>query len=772
MPEHWKITAEDAAFFDRHLRDFVPDNVFDAHGHLYKLAHFDAASVPEIAGSPDVADWDAYVESARAWMGDKCPTGGLMFPYPLASCDVAAANTFIMDDLRDRRGSRALMLVKPGMDPAAVEGMLDADPWAGFKVYHMFADRERTMDAGNEEFLPEWVWELSNQRSLPIMLHMVRDEAMADPHNQKYIREHCLQYPNAKLILAHAARGFCGHHTVDGLEVLRGLDNVWFDTSAICDAAPLQTILRMFGPWKLMFGFDWPISVLRGRPVSVGYGFFWLYSHNATWDNWDLGTPHLIGIESLMALRQASRSLGLIDRDIELIFGGAARQMLGIADRSGQRTGHKLYEHAVDVIPSGVQLLSKKPEMYAPGQWPAYFAEARGCEAVDLDGNVYKDFSNVAVGASMLGYADPDVTDAVVRRVQLGSISSLNPPEEVELTDLLCEIHPWAAMARFTRAGGEAMATAVRIARARTKRDAVAICGYHGWSDWYIAANLGDHDALDGHLLPGLNPAGVPRPLRGTTLPFRYNQLDQLEAIVSAHGENLAAVIMEPTRGDDPDPGFLEGVREICTRNGTVLVFDEITIGWKLLVGGSHMRYGVIPDIAVFAKTISNGHPMGAIIGTAETMDAARDSFISSSYWTESVGPVAALATIRKMQRVNLPAHLFKVGTQISEGWAKVAERHHVPVTIGGHPEVSSLAFDHPEAAALTTLMTVRMLDRGYLAGCGYMFLTLAHEPRHVDDYLRALDEVFAELGEAIAKGDIEKRIGGPVKQTHFARLM
>jgi glutamate-1-semialdehyde 2,1-aminomutase len=430
------------------------------------------------------------------------------------------------------------------------------------------------------------------------------------------------------------------------------------------------------------------------------------------------------------------------------------------------------YREARAIIPGGTQLLSKRPEMFAPDQWPAYYREARGCEVIDIEGNRYIDMSLNGILSTILGFADPDVNAAVIRRVELGSMATLQTHDEVDLAKLLIEIHPWAGSSRFTRAGGESMAVAVRIARAGTGRDRIVLCGYHGWHDWYLAANLGgtNDDALQGHLLPGLDPAGVPSGLAGNTLTFHYNRLDELDAIFAEHGSEVAAVVMEPTRSVDPDPGFLEGVRERCDRIGARLVFDEISIGWRLCLGGAHLKFGVEPDVAVFAKALGNGFPIGAIIGTGEAMQAAQSSFISSTFWTEGVGPAAALACVRKMKEIDVPAHLREIGSLVVEGWRDLGRKHGLPVKFPGRPEAALLAFEHPESAALTTLMTAEMLKRGYLAGGGFN-ATLAHEPRHVEGYLAALDEVFAELRDAIDAGDIASRIGGPVKHTGFARL-
>ena len=439
-----------------------------------------------------------------------------------------------------------------------------------------------------------------------------------------------------------------------------------------------------------------------------------------------------------------------------------------------QQEGSKtqaLYRHARQRIPGGTQLLSKQPEMMAPEQWPAYFSEARGCETWDLDGRHYYDFSTNGIGSCLLGFCDPDVTDAVQRRIHLGSMCSLNAPEEVELADLLCEIHPWAEQVRFARCGGEACAMAVRIARATTDRSVVAVCGYSGWQDWCLAANLGDTDALRGHLLPGLDPLGVPRELRGTTVPFVYNRRDEFDALVAQHGDRLAAVIMEPCRNHDPDPGFLEHVRDEAHRVGALLIFDEITIGWRMHTGGVHLKYGVMPDLAVFAKALGNGHPIAAVIGTAAAMSGAHGSFISSTYWTESVGFVAALATLRKLNTVDVPGHVARLGRRVQQCWIDSARRYALPVRVGGYPCLAHFRFDHPQADALRTLYTQEMLALGFLAGAG-LYPTWAHTDAVVDRYAEAIDRVFFEVSQALARGDVVSRLRGPVAHSGFKRLL
>jgi len=433
-------------------------------------------------------------------------------------------------------------------------------------------------------------------------------------------------------------------------------------------------------------------------------------------------------------------------------------------------TGQRLYAKAKTRIPGGTQLLSKRPEMFLPEQWPSYYNRAHGVEVWDLDGNKYIDMSYNGIGACILGAADPDVDAAVKAAIDAGSMSTLNAPEEVELAELLCELHPWAEMVRYARCGGEAMAIAVRVARARTGRDRVAFCGYHGWQDWYLAANLADDRALDGHLLPGLEPAGVPRGLRGTALPFQYNHLEELKAIVSQHPGELAAIVMEPIRDHDPEPGFLEQIREIAFEIGAVLILDEITAGFRLNTGGAHLLYGIKPDIAVFAKAMSNGYPMAAILGKSDVMQAAQSTFISSTYWTERIGPAAALATIRKHRRCDVSQHLIRMGTMVQTGWRAAAHQAGLELEIGGIAPLGHFAFPGEQKQAARTLFTQLMLERGFLA-TGAFYATYAHGDHHVESYLEASQEVFVHVANALEQNTVIAQLKGPVAHIGFRRL-
>lgn len=421
-------------------------------------------------------------------------------------------------------------------------------------------------------------------------------------------------------------------------------------------------------------------------------------------------------------------------------------------------------------IPGMSQLLSKRPDMFSDGVWPGYYSHAKGVEVWDLDGNKYIDMSIGGIGANVLGYADSEVDGAVQEAIIRGSSSSLNCPEEVELADLLCELHPWAEKVRYARGGGEAMAVAVRIARAYTGRDKVAFCGYHGWHDWYLAANLETKDSLGEHLIKGLEPRGVPKALQGTALPFRYNYLEELEKIVAAYGNELAAIIMEPIRDHEPQPGFLEGVRRIADETGAVFIFDEVSSGFRMNTGGAHLNFGVNPDIAVFSKAMGNGYSIAAIIGKGAVMDAAQTSFISSTMWTERVGPTAALATIKKHRAYNVGEHLMTIGQAVQKGWKETASTHNVEIEIGGIPPLSHFSFKHEKALALKALFVQTMLEQGFLASTSF-YSMYAHTIDHVVQYIVAAERAFLELADAIRADNVETRLKGEPSKSGFQRI-
>ncbi len=428
-----------------------------------------------------------------------------------------------------------------------------------------------------------------------------------------------------------------------------------------------------------------------------------------------------------------------------------------------------LQDRAKEVIPGITQLLSKRPDQFSLGVWPGYFHRAKGVEVWDLDNNHYIDMSLGGIGATVLGYADDDVDEAVCQVIKSGVSSSLNCPEEVELAELLCAIHPWADKVRFARTGGEANAIAIRIARGFTGKEKIAFCGYHGWHDWYLAANL-KQDALGGHLLPGLNPIGVPQSLKDTAFPFRYNNINELKDIVSKNKGELAAIIMEPIRNEEPIAGFFEEVQAIAKAEGIVWIIDEISAGFRLNSGGAHLKLGFEPDIAVFAKAIGNGYPISAVIGKADVMQGIENSFISSTNWTERTGPVAAMATIRKFQKNNVADHLVDIGTQVQKGWNDLANKHGLKIQVGGIKPLSHFSFEYDEAQIMKAYFIQEMLEHGFLASTIF-YAMYAHTSEHVENYLSSVDQVFDQMMEFLRAGSLEKKLRGLPSQVGFKRL-
>jgi glutamate-1-semialdehyde 2,1-aminomutase len=403
-----------------------------------------------------------------------------------------------------------------------------------------------------------------------------------------------------------------------------------------------------------------------------------------------------------------------------------------------------------------------------PDQWPSYFSNAKGCKIWDLDGAEFIDMSLMGVGTNILGYGHPEVDEAVTRTVANGNMSTLNCPEEVYLAEKLIELHPWADMARFARSGGEANAIAIRIARAASGRDKVAICGYHGWHDWYLAANLGDEKNLAGHLLPGLEPNGVPQGLRGTVLPFNYNRFDELESLVNGH--DVGVIIMEVSRNQGPADGFLQKVRRLATQRGIVLVFDECTSGFRQTFGGLHKLYGVEPDMAMFGKALGNGYAITATIGRREIMEAAQTSFISSTFWTERIGPTAALKTLEVMERERSWERITGTGVAIGERWLALARRHGLSLTLNGLPALVGFSLPPARMLEYKTLITQEMLKKGFLASTS-IYACTEHTQPLIDQYFEALEPVFALIGECERGRAVEPLLEGPVCHAGFKRL-
>jgi glutamate-1-semialdehyde aminotransferase len=431
--------------------------------------------------------------------------------------------------------------------------------------------------------------------------------------------------------------------------------------------------------------------------------------------------------------------------------------------------GQDLYKRAKQIIPGGTMLLSKRPEMFLPEGWPSYFQKAKGCVITDLDGNELIDMSIMGIGTNTLGYGNEEVDAAVMQTIRQGNMSTLNCPEEVYLTEKLIEINPWADMVRFARTGGEANSIAIRIARAASGKDKVAICGYHGWHDWYLSANHNGSDDLSSHLIPGLSPNGVPKNLKDTVYPFNYNDFEGLLEIVNS--VEIGTIKMEVVRNFGPENNFLKKVRDLATKKGIVLIFDECTSGFRETFGGIHKKYNVEPDMAMFGKTLGNGYALTAVVGKKSVMQAAENSFISSTFWTERIGPTAALATLKVMEETKSWDIITKKGRKIQKLWEEVANENGVKINISGIPALSVYTFSSKNALKYKTYVTQEMLKRGFLASTLF-YASVAHKEKHIKLYGEALNEVYRYISKCEnGNEDINALLDGPVCHSGFKRL-
>jgi len=433
------------------------------------------------------------------------------------------------------------------------------------------------------------------------------------------------------------------------------------------------------------------------------------------------------------------------------------------------RKGQDLYKKAKTLIPGGTMLLSKRPEMFLPNNWPSYFSKAKGCKIWDLDNQELLDMTIMGIGTNTLGYGHDAVDSAVLDTVRKGNMSTLSCPEEVYLAEKLIEMNSWAHMVRFARSGGEANSIAIRIARAASGKDKVAICGYHGWHDWYLSANHNSGDSLSGHLLPGLNPSGVPKALKDTVLPFHYNNYEELVDLVEKH--DIGVIKMEVLRNFGPEDNFLHKVRELATKKNIVLIFDECTSGFRETFGGIYKKFSVEPDVAMYGKTIGNGYALTAVVGKRSVMEAAQTSFISSTFWTERIGPTAALATLKVMEEIKSWEIITSIGKKIQEGWDSLASLHGLEINIAGIPSLSTYSFTSENALAYKTLIAQELLKKNILASTNF-YASIAHEDNYIQKYFSELDKVYAIIKKCENKElNINDLLDGPICHSGFKRL-
>ena len=424
--------------------------------------------------------------------------------------------------------------------------------------------------------------------------------------------------------------------------------------------------------------------------------------------------------------------------------------------------GQKMWIRAKNIIPGGTMLFSKNPDLFLPKYWPAYFERTKGCEVWDLQGNKYLDFSMMGVGTNILGYSRKEVDDAVRKIIDKGNMSTLNSKEEIFLAEKLVHMHPWAAKVRFARTGGEAAAIAVRIARAATGREKIAICGYHGWHDWYLAANLSNSKNLDNHLMKNLSINGVQKSLKKTAFVFDYNNFKQLEKIITEN--DIAAVVMEVCRNEKPQNNFLDKIRKLTKSKNIVLIFDECTSGFRENFGGLHLKYNIKPDIATFGKALGNGYAINAVVGTDAVMKYVNTTFISSTFWTDRIGSVAALETLKVMEKIKSWETITAIGKKIKKNWIFLKEKYKLELDIyEGIESLPRFNFKSPNNLFYKTYISQEFIKKNFLV-TNSIYACILHNSNQLNKYFEILDEIFLKI-KKIENDELilENLLDGPV---------
>lgn len=403
------------------------------------------------------------------------------------------------------------------------------------------------------------------------------------------------------------------------------------------------------------------------------------------------------------------------------------------------RQSEEALARALKTIPLGSQTFSKSKTQYPYGVSPFFLVRGSGSHVWDVDGNEYIDFVN-GLAAIILGYNDPDVNAAVKAQLECGVIFSLPHPIETQVAEKIVEMVPCAEMARFGKNGSDATAGAVRLARAHTGRDHVAVCGYHGWQDWYIGSTT--------------RHRGVPHATRALTHTFQYNNIDSLRKIFQEFRDQVAAVILEPMNSIEPAEGFLHEALALTHKNGAVYIFDETITGFRYATGGAQQYFGITPDLATFGKGLANGYPLSTLVGRAEIMRLMEEIFFSFTFGGETLSLAAASATLDKLQRESVIETLRRQGEKILEGTRECIERHNVEhfLSVSGHPAWSFLNFRDVgsyRAWRVKTLFLQEMFARGILT-IGTHNMSYAHSDSDVHQLLAAYDEVFACLKSAV----------------------
>ncbi|MCZ7648798.1 MAG: aminotransferase class III-fold pyridoxal phosphate-dependent enzyme [Planctomycetota bacterium] len=407
----------------------------------------------------------------------------------------------------------------------------------------------------------------------------------------------------------------------------------------------------------------------------------------------------------------------------------------------------EIFEEARKLIPGGSQTNSKRPKQFAYGAYPIYARRAEGCRIEDVDGNRFIDLV-MAFGPIVLGHAYPRVQEAVRAQLERGTLAGLMFEAEVEAARLVVETVPCAEMVRFLKGGGEATAAAARIVRAHSGKELILNCGYRGWPDvWGINHPLS---------------RGVPGALKGTLLNFPFNDAPALERLMDEHKGQVAAVFLE-VPAIDPHDGYLQAVRDLTRKHGTLMVMDEVVTGFRLAPGGAQEYYGVTPDLACFAKAMANGMPVSAVAGRADVMRVAEELLITVTYGGEALSLAATVATIRELREKRVCEQLWKLGAELKDGLNAAARRAGIPFLSSGPAPLALMRFDvgEKDAEADTwTFFLQEMAARGVLMRRGgWNLVTFSHTREDIQTVVRAAGEVFGELKGLLGTPELKARL-------------
>ena len=403
-------------------------------------------------------------------------------------------------------------------------------------------------------------------------------------------------------------------------------------------------------------------------------------------------------------------------------------------------TYQKLWGKAIKIIPGGNGLLSKRPQRFSPNLWPIYFKRAKDIYIWDLNNKKYTDMSIMGIGTSMLGYANNKIDNAVKKTISKGINTTLNSVEEYQLAKKILKIDKFANKVKFARSGGEAVLIGVRIARSYNKRTKIAFSGYHGWHDWYLAANLKNKTNLNNHLMKNLSPIGVPKELKNSNIPINFNDMTDLKRKFSLN--KFSAFVVEPGRFNKMSKQFAKEINKICKKKNVCLIVDEITCGWRSNLGGLYKKIGLKPDIVIYGKALGNGYAISSIVGKEKYMKFANKSFISSTAWTERIGFAAAIHTIKTLEKKNFN-NVRALGKKIKKKWSISAKKNKISIEINDYDEIPSFKFMYKKKnEILETAFTNFYLKHNILAS-NSVYLSFSHSEKKISKYLNLLDDAF-----------------------------